>query len=118
LDQENEEYMKIQTAIRKDIVEALGSDMERTFNGLQNHMMEAVSCTLTIHLRFHCIGCMQERLFGAFFTWLNGEGSVHVLKENYEYTELCSEATRWALAWVNEQMLSPCTDDFPSTQVH
>ena len=49
MDHENEEYMKIQTSIRKDIVEALGSDMEKTFVGLQNHMMDAISCTLTIH---------------------------------------------------------------------
>jgi hypothetical protein len=109
--------VKISANIRKDIIAVFGEDLQKTITTLMSHMIDAVECTLTIHQRYHCLSCMQQRLIKDFYPWLNEEGYIYVL-EDYEFYELAAHATRWAVGWIEEQMLSPCSDGMESIELH
>ena len=107
----------IKTAIRKDVVNALGSQFEAIIQAAHAHMMDAVSTVLVLFERFHCLNCIGPRLIGDFFPWINEEGYTYIVEE-FDYALFMRECVKWADGWTREQVESPCTDGMPSSKVH
>ena len=112
------EHDVVNTALRSDIVEVWGERTEPILKACQAHMLDAVSTVLTIHQRFHCLGCKHRQLIEDFFPWLNEEGYCYITDGSFSYIEFMAHVVRWAQGWAEEQMLHPCTDGMPSSEVH
>lgn len=115
---EEAQQITIRTPLRPDVRQVWGDETEVILKACQAHTLNAVSTVLTLHQRFHCLQCKHQSLIEDFFPWLNEEGYVYVTQDNFSYDEFMSHVVRWAQGWAEEQMLSPCTDGMPSSEVH
>lgn len=115
MSEENQVHLK--TRLRQDVVHMWGEKTDKILKACQAHMMDVLSMELALHQRYHCMNCLLPNLMLDFFTWLNEEGYCYVL-ENFDYPEFISHVVRWAKGWVDERLLSPCTDGMPSAEIH
>lgn len=111
------ETVSIRLTLRQDVSAALDDKLELFLKAAQSHINDALCCTLTIHERFECSHCMEARMLPDFFDWINEEGYCYIV-DDLQYTAFMREASKWAIGWTEEQMLSPCTDGAESTQIH
>lgn len=118
MSEEAQDQVVVRTALRTDVVEVWGDKTDMILKACQAHMLDAVATVLTLHQRFHCLRCKHQGLIEDFFPWLNEEGYVYVTQDDFSYDEFMSHVVRWAQGWAEEQMLSPCTDGMPSSEVH
>lgn len=117
MSEEENSVQRIPVLLRKDVCHVWGEKLDSILSACRSHMLDAVATELVLHQRFHCLGCKHQMLIEDFFTWLNEEGYSHVLKD-FDYHEFMAHVVRWSQNWAREQMLHPCTDGMPSSEVH